>query len=451
MSIYPGNLLTATAASVAGSPTPVRTWQWLRNGTAISGKTASTYRLTYDDIGASVAVRQIESNVAGQKTATSLPVTDITEFDPSSLFASGEAGDWFDPSDLSRMWQDTGGIGAEHLPVDADGQTVALMQGQRGSISGSNLVSNGGFDADTAGWVGGFQSEDSTFASVGGQAVLTVTAAGPTSARWVHAVSGLAVGGVYKLEIDIVGMTGAGDRVIVWTSLGDGTGGQTFFWAAGNKRTRFVVATATTMYITVGFANGVSGGTVTVDNVSLREATGVNLVQSDAAKRPAYKTSAGLHWLQFDGTNDFIGSLFSISQPITRVSGVRLGTATSGQLIGGGTLNTAALYYGSATQLAVFSGSVTGTQTVSAETKYIITEIHNGASSSLQLNNETAVTGDAGTSLPGGITLSAVAGGADNFTDPNFYGLIFIDRLLTMDELSATKGFIAAKTGVTLP
>jgi len=52
-------------------------------------------------------------------------------FSPASLFASGEAGDWFDPSDLSKMWQDTAGT----TPITADSQTVARIDGQRGLVS----------------------------------------------------------------------------------------------------------------------------------------------------------------------------------------------------------------------------------------------------------------------------------------------------------------------------
>jgi hypothetical protein len=52
-------------------------------------------------------------------------------FSPNSLFAAGEAGDWFDPSDLSKMWQDTAGT----TPVTADGQSVARIDGQRGVVS----------------------------------------------------------------------------------------------------------------------------------------------------------------------------------------------------------------------------------------------------------------------------------------------------------------------------
>jgi hypothetical protein len=52
-------------------------------------------------------------------------------FDPDSLFAASEVGDWFDPSDLSKMWQDTAGTTA----ITADGQSVARIDGQLGVLS----------------------------------------------------------------------------------------------------------------------------------------------------------------------------------------------------------------------------------------------------------------------------------------------------------------------------
>lgn len=45
-------------------------------------------------------------------------------FDPSSLFAAGEAGAWYDPSDLTTLFQDT----ASTTPVTTVGQSVALMK-----------------------------------------------------------------------------------------------------------------------------------------------------------------------------------------------------------------------------------------------------------------------------------------------------------------------------------
>lgn len=55
-------------------------------------------------------------------------------FDPASLFAAAQAGAWFDPSDLSTLWQDTGAI----APVTSAGQAVARIDDRSGN--GNHLV-----------------------------------------------------------------------------------------------------------------------------------------------------------------------------------------------------------------------------------------------------------------------------------------------------------------------
>lgn len=50
-------------------------------------------------------------------------------FSPSSLFGGGEFGGWYDPSDLSTLWQDTAGTTA----VTTDGQTVARIDDKSGN------------------------------------------------------------------------------------------------------------------------------------------------------------------------------------------------------------------------------------------------------------------------------------------------------------------------------
>ncbi len=49
-------------------------------------------------------------------------------FSPASLFAAGEQGGWYDPSDLSTMFQDTAGT----VPVTAAGQDVARINDKSG-------------------------------------------------------------------------------------------------------------------------------------------------------------------------------------------------------------------------------------------------------------------------------------------------------------------------------
>ncbi|WP_368566175.1 hypothetical protein [Pseudoxanthomonas sp. UTMC 1351] len=49
-------------------------------------------------------------------------------FDPAQLFENGEPGAWYDPSDLSTLFQDAAGT----VPVTASGQPVRLMRDKSG-------------------------------------------------------------------------------------------------------------------------------------------------------------------------------------------------------------------------------------------------------------------------------------------------------------------------------
>jgi len=51
------------------------------------------------------------------------------EFNPLSLFANGEQGAWYDPSDLTTLYQDAAGT----TPVTADGDPVGMMLDKSGN------------------------------------------------------------------------------------------------------------------------------------------------------------------------------------------------------------------------------------------------------------------------------------------------------------------------------
>lgn len=50
-------------------------------------------------------------------------------FTPLNLFSAGEQGAWFDPSDITTLFQDDAGT----VPVTADGQTVGMMRDKSGN------------------------------------------------------------------------------------------------------------------------------------------------------------------------------------------------------------------------------------------------------------------------------------------------------------------------------
>jgi hypothetical protein len=209
-------------------------------------------------------------------------------FSPALLFAASEPGVWYDPSDLSTMYQDSAGV----TPVTAVGQSVGFLGDKsRGFALGSELVSNGTFDSGTTGWSRGFNSVDGTFTASAGVATYTVGAGDGVFPRMVTAISGLTVGRFYRIRFDEVSATGAGDRLVVWTSTADGTGGTSINqvtapnWSAESK-SYFYPATATTMYLAVSFASTSAGATLAIDNISVRELPGNHATQSTAASRP---------------------------------------------------------------------------------------------------------------------------------------------------------------------
>lgn len=65
----------------------------------------------------------------GRTVTKSFPVRPGPGYNPAALFASGEQGGWWDPSDLSTMWKDTAGTD----PVTADGDAVARIDDKSGN------------------------------------------------------------------------------------------------------------------------------------------------------------------------------------------------------------------------------------------------------------------------------------------------------------------------------
>jgi hypothetical protein len=81
-----GRVLTATAASASGFPTPTRAFQWQISNDGVSGwaniegETEQTYLITLSDEFKYIRVSQTETNVEGTDTASSLSTTEIGEY-----------------------------------------------------------------------------------------------------------------------------------------------------------------------------------------------------------------------------------------------------------------------------------------------------------------------------------------------------------------------------------
>jgi hypothetical protein len=388
-------------------------------------------------------------------------------FSPSVLFASGEAGDWFDPSDLSRMWQDTAGT----TPVTADGQTVGLMLGQR---AGANveLVTNGTFDAGLTGWVKGGGTADPISWDAANQR-LVVTNDLAYFAAATQTLTGLTVGRSYMVTSVI-----SDNTVNARTQISALAGATSKVIPPGGGPADFVfTATATSHVLIVQNNENTLGGVSFFDNISVKEVALTALTQSDAAKRPAYKTSAGLHWLQFDGTNDALASAATlnlsgtdkatvlVAERIGSASGIKMVFETSATSdsnngsFGGyinGTGGEAPLRGSSLARIRFATDSSVSSSFIRVcnfdiSGAVIADEINlrtNGAAD----NGTISVAGPAGTGNFGNHTLNVGSrSGTSLFFNGNIYFLLIRGALTSGADLTALEGFAAAKTGVTLP
>ena len=203
----------------------------------------------------------------------------------SSLFSNGEQGAWYDPSDLSTMYQDDAGT----IPVTAVGQPVGKIldkSGRGNHANQSTTASRPVLSARVNQYVG--------TATLATQNVTTLAA-------------------TYTLRFD-----GTGSITL--------SGAATGTYSAG---THSVVCTAGTLTSTVS-------GTVT--NADLRVAnTGVNLPAYQRVNTDTdYDTAGFPYYLQFDGIDDSLvtGNInFTATDKMTVFAGVRkLSDAAAGML-----------------------------------------------------------------------------------------------------------------------
>lgn len=237
-------------------------------------------------------------------------------FTPTALFMDGSTeGVWYDPSDLTTLYQDAAGT----TPVTAVEQPVGLMLDKsKGLVLGPELVTNGDFSSGTTGWTvgaGWSVSGGAANASVS-SAVLSQNSVF-TSGKW------------YKLTFQQTFSTGSLQlRIAGAQNIG-------YFNSSG-------VITAY-VYATVSGAlefNGTSLTTV-IDNISVREIPGNHAYQTVSTKRGTL--TARRNWL--------VGTETLATQTVTTratpyilsfygTGTVTLsGTSTAGPLVGTGANN----------------------------------------------------------------------------------------------------------------
>lgn len=191
-------------------------------------------------------------------------------FSPLSLFQSAEPGVWYDPSDLSTMYQRS----ATNLVTPAEiGVPVSLMLDKsRGLARGPQLIVNGDFSAGTTSWTAGV----STLSTSGGRLLITATG---TYGRAEQSFTTV-IGDVYEFSASFE----RGTAALAYMSPASGTD---YTSSATSGSISFVfTATSTSTLISIGIFAGAAGDTVFWDNVSVRRIAGTHAAQTTLSARP---------------------------------------------------------------------------------------------------------------------------------------------------------------------
>ncbi len=234
-----------------------------------------------------------------------------------ALFASGEQGAWYDPSDLSTMFQDSTGT----TFVTADGQPVGLiLDKSKGLALGAERLVNGEFSGGSTGW---------TLATGWSYASGAVTHSG-ASPGFLGQSGPLTINKRVKIMYTITENIGARELVLLDTYWVDTVAIPTTV----GTHTIYPQANSTDFW----FYSTSTGTSLTIDNISVKELAGNHASQATAASRPLYKTTGLAEYNDYDAVDDVLNTTFpsSLGSSCTVAKAVVGGSPTilTGQTIG---------------------------------------------------------------------------------------------------------------------
>lgn len=203
----------------------------------------------------------------------------LSSTSPASLFANGEVGVWYDPSQINTLFQDSAGT----TPVTAPNQPVGLMLDKsQGALLGPELVTNGNFSSGTTGWTG----VNATISVVSGALRVTATALFPSAYTSITTV----VGKKYIVNATLVADAMTGNSFFsVGTTPGAGDVATINFGSTPSTQVVVFTATTTTTYIALaGSSAALPTEYIDWDNISCKLTAGYPAFQPTLAQRPIY-------------------------------------------------------------------------------------------------------------------------------------------------------------------
>jgi hypothetical protein len=183
------------------------------------------------------------------------------------LFLNSEPGAWYDPSDLTTMFQDRAGS----TPVTTPGQSVGLrLDKSKGLVLGPELVTNGDFSGGSTGWTLGtgwsITNGEASFTATGSSSALTQDNVVPLS-------------GFIRFKVSVTRSAGT-----LSLRVGGGAPVTYSFLASGDYDLILPVAGVNA---SISFSAGTTF-TGSIDNISVRELPGFHAVANSDAARGIY-------------------------------------------------------------------------------------------------------------------------------------------------------------------
>ena len=210
----------------------------------------------------------------------------------AALFANSELGFWYDPNDLSTMFQDSAGT----TPVTAVVQPLGLvLDKSKGLVLGSELVINGDFSNGTLGWTA-YKCSQSVSNKENTITTTTTVASYPNTAKTISCV----IGKTYLVTGTVRKISGAASVGLVLNGIN-----AVYTNSASNVNLRFIfTATLTThtLSLVINSGSSVIGDSAAFSNISIKELPGNHAYQSTSSYRPLLQASP--QRIAFDGIDD---------------------------------------------------------------------------------------------------------------------------------------------------
>lgn len=195
----------------------------------------------------------------------------------AAMFAPSVQGAWYDPSDMSTMYQDN--LGA--TTVTAVEQPVGLMLDKsKGAVRGAELVVTGDFSSSTGWSLGAGVTISSGVLSADASVVGTFA----TNSASVVA------GKVYEVIFSVVSVAAAGGGVSIGTTVFSSA--PTYSGSTPTTYRAILTASASGQIALV--KRGGANWSGTIDNLSVREIAGNHLTQATTTSRPVLSSRINL-------------------------------------------------------------------------------------------------------------------------------------------------------------